>query len=197
MEMVAARCERTMLSQAGPGAGERALMRAVLEDAIRCLSGQIGAARERAQLAVEARAWVDASDARWPFSFENVCDALHLSSDQLRGRLLRSAGPPTAADAARSPTPRVRRPVSSEGDIVRMISDGCPLRVVAATFGISVSKASILSRGLASRLKAERDREILRLRGAGWTHRAIAAHFRLSRIRVMRICARRDEVAAA
>ena len=74
-----------------------------------------------------------------------------------------------------------------------MIRSGKPLRVVAETFGISVSKVSILSCGLASRLKAERDDEIRGLRQAGWTHRALAAQFGLSRIRILRICARREE----
>ncbi len=73
-----------------------------------------------------------------------------------------------------------------------MIRQGHPLRVVAEAFGISISKASILSCGLASRMKAERDEEIRTLRGEGWTYRALAARFGLSRIRVMRICARRD-----
>ena len=72
-----------------------------------------------------------------------------------------------------------------------MIREGQPLRVVAETFGISVSKASILSCSLASRIKAERDEEIRHLRGLGWTHRALAKRFSLSRIRVMRICAGR------
>jgi CRP-like cAMP-binding protein len=61
---------------------------------------------------------------------------------------------------------------------------------------VSVSKVSVLSQGLASRLKAERDEEILRLRRAGWTHRALATQFGLSRIRVIRICARREAAAA-
>ena len=34
--------------------GERALMRAVLEDAIQCLAGEVGPERERAQLAAAA-----------------------------------------------------------------------------------------------------------------------------------------------
>src|SRR5439155_800964 len=70
---------------------------------------------------------------------------------------------------------------------------GRPLRVVAQTFGISISKASILSCGLASRMKAERDDEIRRLRAEGWTHRALAAHFELSRIRIIRICRQDDD----
>ena len=65
------------------------------------------------------------------------------------------------------------------------------LGLAGETFGISISKASILSCGLASRIKAERDDEIRRLRTTGCTHRALAAQFGLSRIRIMRICARR------
>ncbi|HYY05074.1 MAG TPA: hypothetical protein VE997_00750, partial [Candidatus Limnocylindria bacterium] len=85
-----------------------------------------------------------------------------------------------------------RRETPAECDIVQMIREGRPLRVVAQTFGISISKASILSCGLASRIKAERDEEIRRLRAEGWTHRALAAQFELSRIRIMRICQHRS-----
>jgi hypothetical protein len=180
--------------EAGPGAGERALMRAVFEDAVRCLSGEVGPVRERAQLAAEARAWVAAVDRRWAFSFENVCDVLGFDAERLRGRLLRDAPlpPVDAVDGGAAPAPvRRRRETPPEHEIVRMIREGHPLRVVAETFGISISKASILSCGLASRIKAERDEEIRELRAAGWTHRALAKHFGLSRIRIMRICARR------
>src|SRR5207247_9553298 len=75
----------------GPGCGERELMRAVLEDAIRCLAGEIGPSRERGQLAADARQWIVASDARWPFSFDNICDAIGFDSGALRPRLLRHA----------------------------------------------------------------------------------------------------------
>src|SRR5437773_1951665 len=108
--------ENAVRTEGGPAASERALMRAVLEDAIRCLIGEVGPRHQRGALAV-----------------------------------------------------------------------------VAQTFGISISKASILSCGLASRMKAERDEEIRRLRAEGWTHRALAAHFELSRIRIMRICQRRTQ----
>jgi len=186
------------LTQAGPAAGERALMRAVLEDAIFCLAGEIGPVRERPQLAAEARSWVAESDRRWPFSFENICDSLGFDPDGLRSRLLRDAPDlpiPEAGDG--DPTPMRRRQESpAEEDIVRMIREGHPLRVVAETFGISISKASILSGGLASRIKAERDEEIRQLRRAGWTHRALAKHFHLSRIRIMRICARMQRAEA-
>jgi len=173
----------TSLNRNGPGCGERELMRAVLEDAIHCLAGETGPSRERPQLAAEAR----------PYSFENICDAIGFDADSLRERLLRNAPVIPFADGQQTAVRRTKRARPAEDDIVKMIRSGQPLRVVAETFGISVSKVSIISCGLASRLKAERDDEIRTLRQAGWTHRALAAHFGLSRIRVLRICARREE----
>jgi hypothetical protein len=177
----------------GPACGERELMRAVLEDAIRCLAGEIGPTRERPQLAAQAREWVAVRDARWPFSFDNICDGVGLDVGSLRERLLRNAPVIPFADGQPTAVRRTKRDRPAEDDIVKMIRSGQPLRVVAETFGISVSKVSILSCGLASRLKAERDDEIRSLRQTGWTHRALAAHFGLSRIRILRICARREE----
>jgi hypothetical protein len=185
-------CEESVQSAlAGPAAGERALMRAVLEDAVQCLAGEIGPRQERPQLAVEAREWFLADDTHWPFSFANVCDALGFDIDRLRAQVLRDAPEIAPVESASIAPSRPRREVPSEQQIVQMIRDGNPLRVVAETFGISVSKASILSCGLASRMKSERDDEIRRMRDAGWTYRTLAARFSLSRIRVMRICARR------
>ena len=193
--------EVAVATEVGRAAGERALMRAVLEDAIRCLIGEVGPPHQRGALAAEAREWIETADPRWPFSFENLCDGLGLEAGNLRRRLLRDAPAPAPAlrDASvptRQPGARGARPrreTPAEGDIVQMIREGRPLRVVAQTFGISISKASILSNGLASRMKAERDGEIRHLRAEGWTHRALAAHFELSRIRIMRICQRRTE----
>src|SRR2546426_4467374 len=166
--------EIAVATEVGPAAGERALMRAVLEDAMRCLIGEVGPRHQRGALAAEARQWIETADPRWPFSFENVCDGLGLNAANLRRRLLRDA--PALPDA-RQPGGRgvrPRRETPAECDIVQMIRAGRPLRVVAQTFGISISKASILSCGLASRMKAERDEEIRRLRAEGWTHRALA-----------------------
>jgi hypothetical protein len=50
MMRMAEQSERATMTEAGPAAGERALMRAVLEDAIRCLAGEIGPVRERPNL---------------------------------------------------------------------------------------------------------------------------------------------------
>jgi hypothetical protein len=189
MVRMAEQTERAVMTEAGPAAGERALMRAVLEDAIRCMAGEIGPVRERPQLAAEARAWIESVDLHWPLSFVNVCDHLGFDAERVRARLLRDAPALPATDDAPMPM-RVRRETPGEHEIVQMIREGRPLRVVAETFGISISKASILSCGLASRMKLERDEEIRRLRNEGWTHRALATQFGLSRIRVMRICAR-------
>jgi len=180
------------MSEAGPAAGERALMRAVLEDAIRCLAGEIGPVRERPQLALQARSWVEDADLHWPYSFVNVCEHLGFDPEQLRPRLLRQAPELPEAGTPVSVGTRPRRESPAEHEIMQMIREGRPLRVVAETFGISISKASILSCGLASRIKAERDEEIRRLRRGGLTHRALAMQFGLSRIRIMRICARRE-----
>ena len=191
---MAEQSEKATMTEAGPAAGERALMRAVLEDAIRCVAGEIGPVRERPQLATEALAWIADTDTRWAFSFHNVCDHLGFEADQLRSRLLRDAPVLAVVDDGRGGAARARRETPAEHEIMQMIREGRPLRVVAETFGISISKASILSCGLASRIKAERDEEIRRMRRSGWTHRALATQFGLSRIRIMRICARRDLV---
>ena len=197
------RAQNAEVCEAGPAAGERALMRAVLEDAIRCLVGELGPRHQRGALAAKAREWIEVADPRWPFSFEHVCDGLGLDAANLRCRLLRAAPAATLREAPAPTLPdaqqpggrrvRRRRKPPAECDIVQMIQEGRPLRVVAQTFGISITKASILSCGLASRIKAERDGEIRRLRAEGWTHRALAVHFELSRTRIKRICQRRTQ----
>ena len=183
---------------AGRNVGERALMRAVLEDAIQCLAAETGPTGERSRLAAEARAWVADDDLQWPFSFANLCDTLGFNCETLRARLLANTPillPPDADGVvAIEVAGHSRRRGPAEQDINDMIRAGYPLRAVAARFGISISKASILSAGLASRMKAERDEEIRGLRRQGWTHRAIASHFGLSRVRIQRICARRAPI---
>ena len=71
----------------GPAVRERALMQAVLEDAVHCLAGELGPSSARPTLAAEARAWFTASDPHWPFSFVNLCDALGLDADRVRRHL--------------------------------------------------------------------------------------------------------------
>src|SRR5258708_36619286 len=87
--------ENAVRTEGGPAASERALMRAVLEDAIRCLIGEVGPRHQRGALAAEARQWIETADPRWPFSFENVSDGLGLTPANLRRPLLRD--PPAPA----------------------------------------------------------------------------------------------------
>ncbi len=171
-----------------PGQGERALMRAVLLDAVECLTGG-QRSRARAQYALEARTWVEMRNAAWPFSFDNICAALDLDTERVRARLL-SMPIDVMVSALRAP--RVR-----EEEVTAMIREGHPLRVVAAKFGISMPKVSVLSRGLASQLKAERDQRICTLRRQGWTIAALAQQFHLSLFRIRRICARAERIARA
>src|SRR5262245_35567195 len=103
-----AQIDDAALSHEGPALGERSLMRAVLEDAIRCLAGEGGPRRERAQLAAQARDWMIAADPAWPFSFENICDALGFEMEGLRARLLRDA-PTVPEDTDEAPVARPRR----------------------------------------------------------------------------------------
>ena len=68
--------------------GEKALMLAVLEDAVRCLGRR---SRSDARLAREAEAWIRANDPHWPFSFVNVCAHLEIDASRLRAALLARA----------------------------------------------------------------------------------------------------------
>jgi len=71
------------------GSGERALLCAVLADAVRCLTRTIGGGpKDQARLAVQARRWVMKRGEDWPYSFENVCAALGLHPRLVRRRLL-------------------------------------------------------------------------------------------------------------
>lgn len=68
--------------------GERALMRAVLTDAINCYLRNAGC-RDDEQRALfrEAREWIEASDGTGPFAFENLCESLGFQPDALRAAL--------------------------------------------------------------------------------------------------------------
>jgi hypothetical protein len=68
--------------------GERRLMLAILEDAVDVYRKQAGARdRKRQQHFLDAEAWIEDTDATWIFSFENICIALGLEPEYLRGGL--------------------------------------------------------------------------------------------------------------
>jgi hypothetical protein len=83
---------------------ERALMLAVLEDAIRCFAGARRTRGGRLRRSVRgAEAWISVDDHAWPFSFVNVCAAFDLSPGAVRAAL-RAA----AADDRRRALARLR-----------------------------------------------------------------------------------------
>ncbi len=68
---------------------ERALMLAVLEDAVACYAGRLKAPRENPKiLRRQAAFWLSCEDWESPFSFNNVCEALALDPTALRERIL-------------------------------------------------------------------------------------------------------------
>ena len=75
----------------GVGGPERALMRALLQDAVLCLVGEAAPAKERARLADDARYWVRSRSREWVFAFANVCDVLGIDADSARRKLLEMA----------------------------------------------------------------------------------------------------------
>ena len=74
-----------------PDSGTRALMRAILHDAILCLQGTAPAVRlsDRAAVASQARCWILSRDATWIFSFESICHVLDIDPDFVRFRVSR------------------------------------------------------------------------------------------------------------
>jgi hypothetical protein len=101
-----------------PARGTRALMFAVLEEAIMCLTcrpASVGRSRRPTiQLALQAERWVRSEDQRWPFSFENVCAALELDAAGLRAALLRAARTPRAVELRRSHRVHAAGPLTNQ-----------------------------------------------------------------------------------
>jgi hypothetical protein len=105
----------------GDTSGARALMLAILEDAMLCLAR--GRRRRHArtrQLAAEAETWVRADCREWLFSFASICDVLGIDADALRARLL-----PTNVDHPESGGRAVRaeadEPSTRGRDVTRLL----------------------------------------------------------------------------
>ena len=97
----------TATSYVDPETGERALMRAVLQDAILCLLGLAAdvSARDRPWTVAQARQWFASRDLRWPFSFESICNVLGFEPDSLRRRLLNASARGERVDPEARVTP--------------------------------------------------------------------------------------------
>jgi hypothetical protein len=69
--------------------GVKALMIAVLEDAIACLGTTCRTTGVHARMhAVAAARWIRSREKSWPFAFESICDVLGLDCERLRRHLL-------------------------------------------------------------------------------------------------------------
>ena len=86
--------------------GPRALMLAVLEDAVRCIEqGRRRRHFHARRLATEADTRVCCGRRGWPFSFVNICEVLGFDADEVRTRLLTR---PSGAAHTRRPAVKVR-----------------------------------------------------------------------------------------
>jgi len=77
------------LKRKGAHEPERRLAVAVLQDAVDCFQKHLRARDRKArQLFLDAEEWIGSDDRTWPFSFENICDLLHINAEYLRRGLL-------------------------------------------------------------------------------------------------------------
>jgi DNA-binding CsgD family transcriptional regulator len=142
--MARGRNNGSRVGQHGDAVGERALMSAVLVDALDSLAQW----RRRPVLAEEARLWIESCDRSWPFSFENLCDALGFDAESVRRRVLEKAPSPRAlrdavfgraADVSAGTHPSAGCSVTTERehDVMRLIALGFRTREIGAQLGIS------------------------------------------------------------
>lgn len=67
---------------------ERGLMLAILRDAVECYQKYALARDPQGEdLHRDASEWIFSTDREWPFSFENICDVLNVSSQYVRAGL--------------------------------------------------------------------------------------------------------------
>ncbi len=73
-----------------PLEGEKRLILSMLEDAIGCFMDGIDSRTKKSQeLFREAERWINVSDCRFIFSFDNACEALDIDPEHLRDGLIR------------------------------------------------------------------------------------------------------------
>jgi hypothetical protein len=90
--------------------GERRLMLAVLEDAIRTLllAKRSRVTRKRAMSELE---WLQSTDVSAPFAFESICDVLGIDPTYLRNRLMSGAVVAARGARVRGPRTPIRRSI--------------------------------------------------------------------------------------
>src|SRR5262249_10020480 len=109
----------------GDTSGPRALMLAVLEDAVRCIEeGRRRRSFHARRRAVEAEAWVYCNRRDWPFSFVNICDVLGFDADAFRRRLLTSKNDASGTRRVPGRAPIRMRPTTVEPELARVGTGG-------------------------------------------------------------------------
>ena len=95
--------------QKGQWGPEERLMFAVLTDAVECFQKYVfGQNRKSRILFAEAAEWIESKDASWPFSFEQICQALDINPSYLRMGLTRWR---SLYDKERPARRRIREPL--------------------------------------------------------------------------------------
>jgi hypothetical protein len=84
-----------------------AVLQTVVDDCRRLVVRHTGGSAER-RMTEEARAYIASTDRSWPFSFENLCEAMGLDANCLRRELATSPAPAPSVD--REPVPGAPRP---------------------------------------------------------------------------------------
>jgi hypothetical protein len=157
-------CELTSRRRAE---GERALLHALLVDAMRCLFGEVGGSpAKRERLAAEARAWITTRGDADPFSFENVCAWLDLPAGRLRAYVLAQAAQCAVSPAVNGRHGASRHPFAHQGRLRRernasiraLRAAGEPARNIAERFGLSYDSILLICKDPCARARAdERD----------------------------------------
>lgn len=106
----------------GPPSPERALMLAVLEDAMRCfLNSCMATEGKRRTLYEETRDWLRSTEHTRLYDFDNICNVLGIDADYLRRRLfaqrdrVRAAARAATASAKTDRDPDAPEPLRAAG----------------------------------------------------------------------------------
>src|SRR4026209_2526729 len=132
----------------GPGAGERAMIAALLLDAQNCARGEYGERQHD-----RAWWWIDGGEAAIPFTA--ACRELDIDPDRVR-RILLPHRP--RRSFTRSSSSRF-----NPEDLIRLVDEGKTLTEAARQLRISLSHASKITKSYTQKRKQERDTEIRKL----------------------------------
>jgi hypothetical protein len=103
--------------------GARALMLAILEDAVLCIErGRRRRHPGTRLLATDAEKWMRSDSREWLFSFVSICEALGIDPDAVRVRLVKNVEHP--ANGGRTVRAEADEPSIRSGAVVRLLPQG-------------------------------------------------------------------------